>query len=701
MMSAWADPAAPLPGKDLQCDDGASRQRAGSSRLALLEMESAQRKAPQFRSDPVWELRRAGVLLDAGHHDRALALLRELESISVLRNSELAAGYFNDYGRALAASGNLTEAIVRFDLAAETARTDSDSELLGRALLNGLRARIDARELSGFDAHLEKVLTTVGSAQSDSLVLLQLAELVHRAVQELALPETLLDAADALTGQALEAAGSKSDDRMLSAQIAGVRGEIAETRGDLSLAAELTKLAVLHAEAGGSVSQVFRWQWQRARLARTQGDDADALAALREAVFLLEEFRSAVVPAGGDSYRTLVDPVYRTYADLLLLDSSKLSGAAQQLELRHVRGLLESLKTAEVEDYFANSCLASEALVESEIPEGQAVLYPLLFADRLELLLEVNGQLLRTSVSIDRASVVREVRAFRLNLERPESRDDYLLQSQQLYRWLISPIHETLVSAKVDTLILVPDGALRTIPFAALHNDDEFLVEQYALATTPAVGLTKDGGKSFIGGNNSNNGSILAGGLTQSVQGFSALPGVGIEMSALVGQYGAREMRDEEFRLESVSNGLISPDYGVVHLATHGEFSADHRDSFLLTFDDRLRLPALKTLLDGRANTQLDLLVLSACQTAAGDDEAALGLAGIAVQSGARSAVASLWSISDTSTAELFGVFYAELRKGGVNKAESLQRAQLSLLRNEQFSHPSYWAPYLLIGRVI
>jgi CHAT domain-containing protein len=108
-------------------------------------------------------------------------------------------------------------------------------------------------------------------------------------------------------------------------------------------------------------------------------------------------------------------------------------------------------------------------------------------------------------------------------------------------------------------------------------------------------------------------------------------------------------------------------------------------------------MEGLKSSLDGRA-TPLDLLVLSACQTAAGDDRAALGLAGVAIQAGAKSALASLWSISDNATATLMTRFYENSKAPGATKAQSLRIAQIELLKSPEYGHPSYWAPYLLIG---
>jgi CHAT domain-containing protein len=185
------------------------------------------------------------------------------------------------------------------------------------------------------------------------------------------------------------------------------------------------------------------------------------------------------------------------------------------------------------------------------------------------------------------------------------------------------------------------------------------------------------------------------------VQGFSALPAVTSELDRVAKIYGTTNtLRDKAFSREAVSDRLKTEQYSIVHLATHGVFSSDVRKSFVLTHDNQLTLDDLERLIrPGQLRDQpLELLTLSACQTAAGDDRAALGLAGIAVKAGARSAFASLWSVNDRASAQVVSDFYEELRKPGSNKAQALQIAQRKLLKDPSFAHPCYWAPYLLIG---
>jgi len=140
-----------------------------------------------------------------------------------------------------------------------------------------------------------------------------------------------------------------------------------------------------------------------------------------------------------------------------------------------------------------------------------------------------------------------------------------------------------------------------------------------------------------------------------------------------------------------------------VHLATHGQFSSNLEDTFILTWSDRISINQLNNLLRGAdVNRQrpIELLVMSACQTAAGDQRAALGLAGMAVQAGARSTLASLWSVDDQATSELMVRFYQELAKGNVTKAESLRQAELAMLHHPEsyLQRPFYWAAFVLLG---
>jgi len=141
--------------------------------------------------------------------------------------------------------------------------------------------------------------------------------------------------------------------------------------------------------------------------------------------------------------------------------------------------------------------------------------------------------------------------------------------------------------------------------------------------------------------------------------------------------------------------------YPIVHLATHGQFSSNAADTFIVTWDEKVNVKEFDRLLRSRAgdNQQpIELLVLSACETASGDNRAALGLAGVAIRSGARSTVATLWQVNDESTAIFMTEFYRQLAASKSSKAEALRNAQLTLLQNPEYKNPYYWAAFILVG---
>jgi CHAT domain-containing protein len=229
---------------------------------------------------------------------------------------------------------------------------------------------------------------------------------------------------------------------------------------------------------------------------------------------------------------------------------------------------------------------------------------------------------------------------------------------------------------------------------AALHDGQRFLVERYAFVTAPGLTLVEPQSLTQRAAP-----EVLVNGLTEAVQDFPALPFVNEEMDELARVFGgARFLRDGEFRLPAFERALRGRAFSIVHIASHGEFDSDPKKSFLLTHDGRITLDRLEQVMKAARFREdpVELLTLSACRTAAGDDRASLGLAGIAVKAGARSALATLWYVNDQASSLLVADFYRGLREQ--SKAHALQAAQRALLSDPRFRHPGYWAPFLLIG---
>ncbi|MFP6641443.1 MAG: CHAT domain-containing protein, partial [Myxococcota bacterium] len=286
-----------------------------------------------------------------------------------------------------------------------------------------------------------------------------------------------------------------------------------------------------------------------------------------------------------------------------------------------------------------------------------------------------------------------EVHRFRRLLGKRSTRE-YQQPAQALHSWLVAPYQELLDRENIHTLVFVPGGALRTVPMAALHDGQGFLLDRYAVAITPSLNLLAP--KPIVKGKT----RVLAAGLSEAVQGYPELPGVPEELSTIERLYGGKVLLNEGFELESFETSLRNMHPGVVHIASHAEFTGNPRTSFVLTYDDRISIEQLSALMRaGRYGEEpVELLMLSACDTAVGNERAALGLAGMAVRAGARSAMGSLWSVSDEATSELVVGFYEALDTPGTSKAQALRKAQQSLLVDARFQHPYYWAPFLVIN---
>jgi CHAT domain-containing protein len=235
---------------------------------------------------------------------------------------------------------------------------------------------------------------------------------------------------------------------------------------------------------------------------------------------------------------------------------------------------------------------------------------------------------------------------------------------------------------------------MRTIPFAALHDGERFLIDRYAVATTPGLDLIEPRplDRTRL--------KALVTGISEGVQGFAPLAYVREEVSAVGKLYEGDVLLDGDFLRARLEDEMRDQSLSVVHIASHGSFGGDVDDTFLLTYDGKLSMQDLDRAvgLFRFRDRPLELLTLSACETAAGDDRAALGLAGIAVKAGARSVLATLWTVSDRAAATLVEDFYRELQEDGVARAVALQRAQRAMLEDPSWRHPAYWSAFILIS---
>jgi CHAT domain-containing protein len=479
----------------------------------------------------------------------------------------------------------------------------------------------------------------------------------------------------------------------------GYLGALLEKEGRYGEALEFTRRAAFAAQKGNVPESSYQWQWQTARLLHASGKEDEAIAAYNRAVAIVKPIRyeySVGYQGRHHSFHDSVAPLFTELEDTLLRRAASVKEPEQvQNLLVQVRQTVEASRTAELQDYFRDDCVGN-ALAKrggGAIPDHTAVIYPIILPDRLELLVDMGGKLHRFGVPINAEQLTQEVRAFRRTIQDRQS-NSYLPHAQRLYGWLVAPAQREFSSRAIHTLVFVPDGPLRTVPMAALYDGKHFAIDKYAMAVTPSMDLTdtRPVDRTKI--------NLLSMGLTESVQGFPALPNVASEVDTLKTLYGGKLLLDSQFLVPSMEREIKEKGVGMVHIASHGVVENDVNKSFLLAYDDKItmnRLSQLVGLLQYR-QTPLELLTLSACETAIGDDRAALGLAGVAVKAGARSALATLWFIDDKATSQLVDEFYRQLRDPSVTKAVALQRAQLMILNEPGYNHPSFWAPFLLIN---
>jgi len=481
----------------------------------------------------------------------------------------------------------------------------------------------------------------------------------------------------------------------------GYLGELYEKNQQYDEAKKLTEKALeLLVQIPNAADIAYRWQWQLGRLLKTEDKLDEAIIAYSEAVKNLGSIRNDLVASNLDvqfSFRESVEPVYREFVSLLLTPKlTKGEKEVEQKNLKKAREVIESLQLAELDNYFREACLTAHPEQIDQIDPQAAVIYPILLSDRLEVVVSIPKQPLHHYPTIIPQSDAEKIFDKMLKSMRRTSLGNERLQiAKQVYDLIIKPTESDFANNNIKTLVFVLDGALKNIPIAALYDGKQYLMEKYSLALTPGLQLLAPHPleKQRL--------KLLVGGLSESRQGFVSLPGVEAEIKEIKSEISSQVLFNQSFTSQKLQKQIDNASYPIVHLATHGQFSSNPENTFVLTWDNRIDVKELGELLKSREQDNripIELLVLSACQTADGDKRAALGLAGVAVKSGARSTLASLWPVDDQSTSLFMAQFYSELTKSTVTKAEALRRAQIALIKQPEFQHPYYWAPFVMVG---
>jgi CHAT domain-containing protein len=470
--------------------------------------------------------------------------------------------------------------------------------------------------------------------------------------------------------------------------------------GQNEQALDLTQQALYWGQIVKDPSLNYRWQWQLGKLQKTLGRTIEAIAAYTEAVNNLQELRRNLValdPKVQFYFRERVEPVYRQLVELLL------ESEPSQADLVLARKTIESLQLLELENFLRQACLEPKVEVDEIVERNNstAVIYPIVLTDKLEIIVKLSeqNQLLHLTIPLSQAEFNITTSTLREDLLDVTKTAQVQQKSQQLYSWLIEPLETVLINHQIDTLVFVLDGSLRNLPMSVLYDgkQQQYLIEKYAIAVAPGLQLVQSQAFSPTKLN------VLTAGISQkrmiAGQDFASLANVEQELQQIQSQVNkSQQLIDQGFTTANLQERLEATDFSTVHLATHGKFSSNPEQTFILTWNQLLKTQDLANLIRQHnlsENKAIELLVLSACETATGDPLAALGLAGMAVKAGVRSTLASLWFADDRYSAEIMSRFYQELSQG-TTKAKALQKAQIAVLKQEQ--RPYLWSSFILLG---
>ena len=685
----------------------------GDYKEALVELRKANDFANELKSVVgvvSVRVQMSDIYLTIGRIDQARKLGEQaMEMAETLENQpKLMASVLNNWGTLLTLDKKYKDAIKAFEQGLDLAKKALEPSIASLIKVNLAKTAILMDDLPMAEKALYEGVAIVENLQNpqkkavlSSALASQFQELLKEEDPELS--EPLLKANAQNLWEAVRKFAEVSSNTRLLSNANGNIGYLYELMGENDRALAATRSALFFAQQGPHPEMTYRWHWQLGRLFVTKGQKGKALKAYQQAIDSLNPIQTRLMLGYRNSsgyFQKNIKPVYYGLAALYLEAAEKTGDAdKKQLQLQKARLTVEQMKAAEVEDFFHDECLVAlrnKATMLDNIGKNSAVIYPMPFKDELAIIVTSPSGIVQITSPVDMETLTRTVKQFRKYLQ-DNTHQSFAGPGKKLYRWMIAPLEKKLQEEAIDTLVIIPDEVLSLIPFAALYDGERFLVEKYAIVTTPGLQLTDPQPAPR------ENFEALLVGLSEDVQGFPPLPNVPEELDTIgeILQGDSEQLLNQAYEKKALTDKVAQNTYRIIHMATHGEFNSDPSKTFLLTYDDKLLLNQFGSLLKlGQFSDEpVELLTLSACSTAVGDVRAAFGLAGIALKSGTRSAIATLWSVHDEATMLAMTDFYRQFKtRPDLNKAQALQAAQLNLLNQPQYRHPFYWSPFLFIG---
>ncbi|MDB9371024.1 CHAT domain-containing protein [Nodularia spumigena CS-586/05] len=509
-----------------------------------------------------------------------------------------------------------------------------------------------------------------------------------------------LSTALALSQTALSLADELDNQRAKSSAL-GTLANVYIHLGQESKSIKYLSQAMGIAQSAEAWDIAYEWQWQLGQLYNKSHRIQEAIQAYAAAIHSLELVRSSILSLNPEiqfAFKDKVEPVYQEYMELLL--------SQDNINFRQIIQTQEQLKLAELENFLqCGSLIPKFSLLDVQdsyikIPH---TIYLIKLKNKIEVILRnPEGDFYHHNLELNSAedsinTLIKFLQNQRFN---SFAETDFMIYPQSLYKLLLAPISKYL--PETGNLIFVLDTYFQNLPISMLHDGEKYLIDSYNISVPSSSQFYQD--KAFKPGQL----RALVAAISEESPSFrdslvppnlNPLPEVKAEIKNIrKNTVSTSELLNHQFTSDRFRQKIGNSPLPVVHVSTHAQFSSDPEQTFILAWDRPMNLLDLNALLK-RQNSQssIDLLVLSACQTAKGDRRSALGIAGLAAQSGARSTIATLWLVNSDSTVQLISKFYEGL-KNGLPKAEALRQAQLSLLSNPKYTHPYYWAAFVLVG---
>ena len=590
----------------------------------------------------------------------------------------------------------------------QVAKKQQDKSAQLKTIINSLPIYYRLEDKSRATQQVQQALSLLPQIPTTSDKIYATIDLAKLLQSELVAPHTCYSLSTQATArklleQAVTQAEALNDLRSLSFA-KGELGHWYECDRDYERALELTQDARLSAEQElQAKDSLYLWEWQTGRIFQQQENIPEATRVYQRAIATLDSIRNDILTANRDiqfDFRDTVEPIYRE-AIALQLDRVPINSlvAATNDNLNSVLNIFDSLQLAELQNYFGNDCAIESASSDADIQTNNVVVFHSIMLPKKTAIIAsyANGDRQLVWIDKDRETLRKEIVAFNEGIVRWYDNKYDRAIAKTLYAQMVKPFIKDLEQRQIDTLVFVQDGILRNVPMSALYDGSQYLIEKYALATTPSLSVTEPQSLSR------QNLKVLALGLTKSssIDGYiyPPLPQVRQEIKQIEQEFESKPLLNRQFTSDRLQQELEQENYPIVHIASHGQFGTEPEDTFLVAGNNQtISITELDRIIRNAPQgiEPIELLSLTACDTALGDERATLGLAGVAVQAGAKSAIASLWSLNDNVTPQLVEQFYASLQNPSINKAQALQKAQLSLI--ERDLHPAYWASFILIG---